>query len=58
MDKWEYKKITHYVDQKEMNVLGSEGWELLWIDKEPSSYSNNYEYIFKRKKQCDGKISK
>lgn len=51
MIKWKYKVVSAYgLDEKQLNALGSEGWELIALV--PSLFlgvSEETEFIFKRK---------
>jgi hypothetical protein len=42
MQKWEYKKVSFSAEEKELNELGAQGWEL--------AAANDYYLIFKRPK--------
>ena len=44
MKKWEYKRVHKVLSTTELNQLGEEGWELIWVN------TDTYTYLFKREK--------
>lgn len=54
MKKYEYKRIMYDPNDRELNELGSDGWELVSVTVVPSGYSSKSvlkTFYFKREKQ-------
>jgi hypothetical protein len=47
VQKWEYQKVNFYFEDKSLNDLGDEGWELVAVA--PNSHGQHVAY-FKRRK--------
>lgn len=47
---WEYKIETKCSDEKRINALGAEGWELVGFSISESGLGGNWRCVFKRAK--------
>ena len=48
MQKWEYKLITMWLSEQELNALGGEGWEM--VEVIITHTDKTFAYVFKRPK--------
>ena len=46
--KWEYKIVSASNEEKKLNAMGADGWELVWVQKSVADFHDLY---LKRKVQ-------